>query len=65
MHYLTNLENTMKTNYKVGELVYDADIYDGLNTSLTDLEFYKNGCLVTKMQTYLSSAVEQAGSPSR
>lgn len=41
MHYLTNLENTMKTDYKVGELVYDADIYDGLNTSLTDLEFYK------------------------
>lgn len=27
--------------YKVGELVYDADIYDGLNTSLSDLKFYK------------------------
>ena len=31
----------MKTDYKVGDLVYDADIYDGLNTSLSDLEFYK------------------------
>lgn len=40
MHYLTNLENTMKTDYKVGALVYDADIYDGFNTALSDLEFY-------------------------
>ena len=31
----------MKTDYKVGDLVYDADIYDGLNTSLSDLKFYK------------------------
>lgn len=30
-----------KTDYKVGHLVYDADIYDGLNTSLTDWEFYR------------------------
>lgn len=27
--------------YKVGELVYDAEIYDGLNTSLSDLKLYK------------------------
>lgn len=33
--------NTMKTDYKVGALVYEADMYDGLNTSLADLEFYK------------------------
>lgn len=31
----------MKTDYKVGDLVYDADIYDRLNTSLSDLKFYK------------------------
>lgn len=28
-------------NYKVGNLIYDANIYDGLNTNLIDLEFYK------------------------
>lgn len=31
----------MKNNYKVGELIYDGHIYDGLNTHLTDLQFYK------------------------
>jgi len=31
----------MNSNYKVGDLIYDADIYDGMNTSMTDLQFYK------------------------
>lgn len=31
----------MNTDYKVGELIYDANIYDGLNTFLSDLHFYK------------------------
>ncbi|KGN99829.1 methyltransferase [Porphyromonas macacae] len=31
----------MKTNYGVGDLIYDANIYDGLNTFLDDLPFYK------------------------
>lgn len=31
----------MNTDYKVGDLNYDANIYDGLNTSLSDLPFYK------------------------
>lgn len=31
----------MNTDYKVGELIYDASIYDGLNTFLSDLQFYK------------------------
>ena len=31
----------MNIGYKVGELIYDANIYDGLNTSLSDLQFYK------------------------
>lgn len=31
----------MVTDYKVGDLNYDANIYDGLNTSLPDLPFYK------------------------
>lgn len=28
----------MNTDYKVGDFVYDADIYDGLNKFLSDLE---------------------------
>jgi SAM-dependent methyltransferase len=31
----------MKSNYTVGDLIYDAHIYDGMNTHLVDLEFYK------------------------
>ncbi|AYN67488.1 class I SAM-dependent methyltransferase [Euzebyella marina] len=31
----------MKSNYNVGELIYDANIYDGMNTDLTDLKFYR------------------------
>ena len=31
----------MNTDYKVGDLIYDASIYDGLNTFLSDLQFYK------------------------
>ncbi len=27
--------------YKVGQLLYDAKIYDGMNTDMSDLEFYK------------------------
>lgn len=28
-------------NYEVGDLIYDADIYDGMNTHINDLIFYK------------------------
>ena len=31
----------MKIDYKVGELIYDANIYDGMNTHVEDLQFYK------------------------
>lgn len=31
----------MKSKYKVGDLIYDANIYDGMNTGLADLPFYK------------------------
>ena len=31
----------MNTDYKVGDLIYDANIYDGMNTDLSDLQFYK------------------------
>lgn len=31
----------MNIGYKVGELIYDTNIYDGLNTFLSDLQFYK------------------------
>lgn len=31
----------MNSNYNVGDLIYDAHIYDGMNTNLTDLQFYK------------------------
>ncbi len=31
----------MDTNYSVGNLIYDGHIYDGMNTDLADLQFYK------------------------
>lgn len=31
----------MNSNYKVGDLIYNATIYDGMNTNLADLQFYK------------------------
>ena len=31
----------MDGNYRVGNLIYDANIYDGMNTNLADLQFYK------------------------
>jgi len=31
----------MNNKYKVGDLIYDADVYDGMNTDLTDLKFYQ------------------------
>ncbi len=36
------MENTTDTDYKVGDLIYDANIYDGLNTFMSDFMFYKN-----------------------
>lgn len=30
----------MDNDYKVGDLIYDASIYDGMNTTLADLQFY-------------------------
>lgn len=31
----------MESNYNVGELIYDGNIYDGMNTNINDLQFYK------------------------
>ena len=31
----------MNCKYKVGDLIYDANVYDGMNNDLTDLKFYK------------------------
>lgn len=31
----------MRKSYKVGNLIYDASIYDGMNTNMDDLPFYK------------------------
>lgn len=31
----------MNSDYKVGDLIYDANIYDAMNTNLDDLYFYK------------------------
>lgn len=31
----------MKNTYNVGNLIYDASIYDGMNTNMNDLPFYK------------------------
>lgn len=30
----------MEKDYQVGKLIYDGDIYDGMNTEMTDLPFY-------------------------
>ncbi len=35
------MENKLESDYTVGDLIYDANIYDGLNTFLSDLQFYK------------------------
>jgi SAM-dependent methyltransferase len=36
------LKDNINTNYKVGDLIYDANIYDGMNTDLADLQFFKS-----------------------
>ncbi len=35
------MNDSIHNEYKVGDLIYDANIYDGLNTSLSDLQFYR------------------------
>ena len=35
------LEHKINSKYKVGDLIYDANVYDGMNTDLSDLKFYK------------------------
>ena len=35
------MKDKIDTDYKVGDLIYDANLYDGLNTFLFDLPFYK------------------------
>jgi SAM-dependent methyltransferase len=35
------LKKKTENTYTVGDLIYDANIYDGMNTNLTDLPFYK------------------------
>ena len=50
----------MNTDYKVGDLIYDASIYDGLNTFLSVLQFYKKWLPKNRMLKYLNFVVEQA-----
>ncbi|PNW26921.1 class I SAM-dependent methyltransferase [Formosa algae] len=38
----------MEHIYKVGDFIYDAQIYDGMNTNLADLNFYKSYLPKTK-----------------
>lgn len=35
------MKDAMHSNYRVGDLIYDGNIYDGMNTDLADLQFYK------------------------
>lgn len=35
------MKDKTHTNYNVGDLIYDANIYDGMNTDKADLQFYK------------------------
>ena len=32
----------MGKEYKVGELIYDGNIYDGMNTEIADFPFYSH-----------------------
>lgn len=52
----------MNTDYKVGELIYDANIYDGLNTFLSDVHFTKGGYRKAVMLKYLNFAAVQVDS---
>lgn len=38
----------MSNIYTVGDLIYDANIYDGMNTNMDDLDFYKRWLPATK-----------------
>lgn len=49
----------MSADYEVGDLIYDANIYDGLNTFLSDLQFYKSGYRKIRRLKYLNCAVVQ------
>lgn len=51
----------MNSDYKVGDLIYDANIYDAMNTNLDDLYFYKRWLPKTRMPEYLNFVVVQAG----
>lgn len=35
------MENKIHSEYEVGDLIYEPNIYDGLNTFLSDFQFYK------------------------
>ena len=54
------MKNKINTDYKVGDLIYDANIYDGLNTFLSDLYFYKKWLPRIRMPKYLNFVVVQA-----
>lgn len=51
----------MNSDYKVGDLIYDANIYDGMNTDLSDLQFYKRWLPQSRVPEYSNFVVEQAG----
>ncbi len=51
----------MNSNYKVGDLIYDANIYDGMNTHIDDLLYFtSDGCLKTSLPVYLNFVAVQA-----
>ncbi|GEM_PF-5814041 len=54
----------MEKDYQVGKLIYDGDIYDGMNTEMTDLPFYSRWLSKKKKGNILDSVAAQAGSPS-
>lgn len=52
----------MNTDYKVGNLIYDANIYNRLNAFISDLQFLKSGYRKIRILKYFNFAVAQAGS---
>lgn len=51
----------MGERYTVGELIYDGNIYDGMNTEINDLSFYSRWLKKRRMVTFLSYVVAQVG----
>ena len=51
----------MNSDYKVGDLIYDANIYDGMIPTYLICNFISGGYPKTRVPEYSNFVVEQAG----